>query len=81
MLPKYLKKPLESPKYTVWQNKYFINFTAGCTYLPLCFRKLMDMILFNASLWTGHLRLFTLGNSWDIHIIQDITFKIVKVPG
>ena len=30
--------------------------------------KLMDMILFNASLWIGHLRLVTLGISWNIHI-------------
>lgn len=28
----------------MWQNKYFINFTAGGIYLPLCFRKVMVMI-------------------------------------
>ena len=39
------------------------------------------MILPNASLWTGRLRLVTLGNSWNMHITQDFTFKIVKVPG
>jgi len=44
----------------VWQNKNFIKFTASGTYLQLCFRKLMDKILLNASLWTGHLRLVTL---------------------
>jgi hypothetical protein len=63
----------------VWQNKNFIKFTPGGTNLPLCLRKLMDVILFSASLWTGHLRIVTLGNSWNIHITQDFTFKIVKV--
>jgi hypothetical protein len=41
----------------------------------------MDKILFNRSLWTGHLRLVTLGNSWNIRITQDFTFKIVNVSG